>query len=103
MPKGCFVTFQACQSPNSVVDADIFLTVLWAPSFALGHGSLWKLMTTTTVQKETRITHSNGHMVIVLPAPYMAADQHTGPPRPRHGGMGRDTPLAKLELSVVSK
>ena len=78
---GTLKPFRTCQSPNSVVGADICLTVLWAPPFALGHGSLRKLMTTTTVQKETRIAHSNGRAVIVLPAPCMAADQHSGPPR----------------------
>jgi len=81
MPEGYFVTFQACQSPNSVVGADICLIVLWAPSFALGHGSLRKLTTITTVQKETRIIHSNGRAVTMLPAPCMAVDHHTGPPR----------------------
>ena len=74
MLEGCFVTSQACQSPNSVVGADICLTVLWAPSFALGHGSFRKLMTTTMVQKETHITHSNGRAVTVQPAHYMATD-----------------------------
>ena len=81
MLEGRFATFQACQSPNSVVGVDICLTVLWAPSFALGHGSLRKLTTSTMVHKETRIIHSNGRVVTVLRAPYMVVDQHPGPPR----------------------
>ena len=88
MPEGCFATFQACQSPNSVIGADICLIVLWVLSFALGRGSLRKLMTITMVQKETRIIHSNGRAVTVLPAPYMAVDQHPGPPRPPQGRYG---------------
>ena len=81
MLEGCFATFQACQSPNIVVEADICLIVLLAPSFALGHVSLRKLTTITMVQMETCIIHINGRAVTVLPAPCMAVDQHPGPPR----------------------
>ena len=88
MTEGCFATFQACQSPNSVVGADICLTMLWAPSFALGLGSLRKLTTITKVKKETHIIHSNGHAVTVLPAPCMAIDQHPGPLRRSSGQDG---------------
>ena len=87
MPEECFMTFQACQSPNSVVGTDICPTVLWAPSFALSHGSLRELTTTTMVQKETHLTHGNGRAVTVPLAPCMAADQHLGPPR---RPLGRD-------------
>ena len=87
MLEGWFATFQACQSPNSVVGADIFLTELWAPSFSLRHRSLWKLTTITKVQKESRIIHNNGRAITVLPAPCMAADQHPGPP---HRPLGWD-------------
>ena len=93
MPEGYFATFQTCESLNSVVDINICLIVLWAPSFALGHGSLLELTTTTTVQKETRIIHSNGRAVTMLPAPCMAVDQHPGPPRRPLGRMGRDNLL----------
>ena len=74
--------------PKYYCRADISLAVLWAPSFALGHGSLLKLMTITMVQKETRIMHSNGRGVTMLPAPFMAVDQHPGPPHrlPRRDG-----------------
>ena len=81
MSEGCPATFQACQNPNSFVGADIWLTVLWAPSFALEHGPLRKLTTTATVQKKTRIAHNNGCAVTVLPAPCRVAGQHAGPAR----------------------
>ena len=80
MAEECFATFQACQSLNSVIGADICLIVLWALSFTLGHESLQKLTTTTTVQKETRIIHSSRCALTMLSAPYMAVDQHLGPP-----------------------
>ena len=101
MPEGCFATFQACQNPNSIVDADICLTVLWAPTFALGPESLQKLTTTTMVQKETRIIHSNGRAVTMLPAlwPLISTLVHR---IARRDGMGLDDPLTIPGHSVVS-